>query len=115
MTTLKAMSSKLNVSINKTDTGYIVQSSESESQPIETGSSIESLMQTLKMLVSTHLDVETEQQSLPTTGQSLLNLFESITANISAEETQTLPQDGAEQHNRHFAQEGFTLLLSDRL
>jgi hypothetical protein len=95
------MSSKLNVSINKTDTGYIVQSSEKESQPIETDDSIESLMQTLKMLVSTHLDIETEHQPLATTGQSLLNLFESITANISVEETQNLPQDGAEQHDHY--------------
>jgi CCR4-NOT transcriptional regulation complex NOT5 subunit len=91
----------LNVTINKTDTGYIVRSSESESQLIETDASIESLMQTLKMLVSTHLDFATEQQPRPTTSQSLLNLFESITANASAEETQNLPKDGAEQHDHY--------------
>lgn len=91
------MSSRLNVSIEKTDRGYIIQSSEVEAQSIQAGT-IESLMQTLQTLISTYLDDRMEAQ---TTGQSLLQLFESVNTTLSTEEIQQLPQDGAEQHDHY--------------
>jgi predicted RNase H-like HicB family nuclease len=91
------MSSRLNVSIEKTDRGYIIQSSEVEAQPIQAGT-IESLMQTLQTLISTYLD---DRMEAKTTGQSLLQLFESVNTTLSTEEIQQLPQDGAEQHDHY--------------
>jgi hypothetical protein len=91
------MSSRLNVSIEKTATGYVVQSSDFEAQPIKIGT-IESLMQTLQSLISTQLDERAEAE---TTGQSLLQLFDGINATLTAEEIQQLPHDGAEQHDHY--------------
>ncbi len=38
---------------------------------------------------------------IQTTGDSILNLVENFTANLSEEEIQNLPTDGAEQHDHY--------------
>jgi len=41
------------------------------------------------------------QPEMATTGQSLLALFDSITADMTQEEIANLPTDGAEQHDHY--------------
>jgi predicted RNase H-like HicB family nuclease len=92
------MTSRINILIEKLDSGYIAKFPETEEQQIY-GESLDIVVNQLKPIIEDHL---TQEENQPvTTGQSLLQLFESITEGMTAEAIQELPTDGAEQHDHY--------------
>ena len=93
------MKSKVSIEIEKTSRGYSAYSPELEGFTAQ-GNSLDSVIDTLKQAIHSYWEKK-ESETSQTTGQSLLELFENITSDLTEEEIKNLPRDGAEQHDHY--------------
>lgn len=93
------MKVKVSIEIEKTETGYSAYSPEIDGCTAE-GNSLDSVIDAIKQAIHSYWDKE-EPETPQTTGQSLLELFANITADMTEEEIKNLPRDGAEQHDHY--------------
>lgn len=93
------MSSKISIKIEKNESGYSAYSPEIEGYRTE-GDSLDVVIDEIKEAIRLYLS-KTDNKATNTANQSLLELFESITADMTEEEIKQLPSDGAEQHDHY--------------
>jgi predicted RNase H-like HicB family nuclease len=93
------MKSKVSIEIKKTAKGYLAYSPEIEGFTAQ-GNSLDSVIDTIKEVIHSYWEKK-EPETSKTTGQSLLELFENITSDMTEEESKNLPRDGAEQHDHY--------------
>jgi predicted RNase H-like HicB family nuclease len=93
------MKSKVSIEIEKRERGYSASSSEIEGYIAE-GNSLDSVIDAIKQAIQSYWHQQ-EQETSKTTAQSLLELFENITADITETEINNLPRDGAQQHDHY--------------
>lgn len=93
------MSSKISIKIEKNESGYSAYSPEIEGYRTE-GDSLDVVIDEIKEAIRLYL-AKTDNKATNTANQSLLELFESITADMTEEEIKQLPSDGAEQHDHY--------------
>jgi hypothetical protein len=97
------MPDRISIVIEKIGQGYAAYSPEIANSQVQ-GSSFEDV--TAQIQVRAKDDLEPLPAAEPselenTTGQSLLALFDSITADMTPDEIAKLPADGAEQHDHY--------------
>jgi predicted RNase H-like HicB family nuclease len=92
------MNTKISIQIEQNETGYSAYSPEIAGCRVE-DNSLDGVIDQIKEAIKAYL----VQQSVEpqTTGQSLLELFEQVTGDMTDEEIKQLPKDGAEQHNHY--------------
>ena len=93
------MKSKVSIEIEKTERGYSAYSPEIEGCVAE-GNSLEEVVNTIKQAIQSYWN-QKEAEKTKTTAQSLLELFENVTADMSENERKNLPHDGAQQHDHY--------------
>jgi predicted RNase H-like HicB family nuclease len=93
------MTINLNLTIEKIHNGYRIISPELNNRQWQ-GDSFEKAFDELKQTLKEHLE-ETENSHKPTTGQSLLKLGAKFRENLSDEELDKIPHDGAQQHDHY--------------
>jgi predicted RNase H-like HicB family nuclease len=90
---------EINIQIQKSESGYSAYSPEISDRHIQ-GDSLDSVVNEIKEIIRVYL--ENDSQQIPkSTGESLLNLFDNITADMTPDEIDQLPKDGAEQHDHY--------------
>ena len=93
------MKTKVNIEIEKTEQGYSASSPEIEGCLVE-GNSLDSVIDAIKQAIQSYWEKK-EPETSPTTGQSLLELFQNITSDLTEADIKNLPRDGAEQHDHY--------------
>ena len=93
------MKLKVSIEIEKTESGYSAYSPEIEGCTAE-GDSLDSVIDPIKQAIHSYWDRK-EAETPQTTGQSLLELFKKINADLTEEEIKNLPRDGAQQHDHY--------------
>jgi predicted RNase H-like HicB family nuclease len=93
------MKSKVSIEIEKRERGYSASSPEIEGYIAE-GNSLDSVIDAIKQAIQSYWHQQ-EQETSKTTAQSLLELFENITADMTETEINNLPRDGAQQHDHY--------------
>jgi predicted RNase H-like HicB family nuclease len=93
------MKSKVSIEIEKREQGYSASSPEIEGYIAE-GNSLDSVIDAIKQAIQSYWHQQEEETS-KTTAQSLLELFENITADMTETEINNLPRDGAQQHDHY--------------
>lgn len=93
------MKSKVSIEIEKRERGYSASSPEIEGYIAE-GNSLDSVIDAIKQAIQSYWHQQEEETS-KTTAQSLLELFENITADMTETEINNLPRDGAQQHDHY--------------
>jgi len=101
------MKSKVSIEIEKRERGYSASSPEIEGYIAE-GNSLDSVIDAIKQAIQSYWHQQEEETS-KTTAQSLLELFENITADMTETEINNLPRDGAQQHDHYI----YGILKSD--
>jgi predicted RNase H-like HicB family nuclease len=89
----------VSIQIQKSESGYTAHSPEITGCQVH-GQSLDSVVNEIKELVREYLERTNHSPSM-STGQSLLTLFNEITADLTEEEIAQLPKDGAEQHDHY--------------
>jgi predicted RNase H-like HicB family nuclease len=93
------MDNKVSIIIEKNEHGYLVSFPELESQQLQ-DKSLDVVLKQLKETLNLQLK-PTQIAESPTTGQSILNLVQKFTADMTDDEISQLPTDGAEQHDHY--------------
>lgn len=93
------MKSKVSIEIEKRERGYSASSPEIDGYIAE-GSSLDTVIDAIKQAIQSYWHQQEEETS-KTTAQSLLELFENITADMTETEINNLPRDGAQQHDHY--------------
>ncbi len=93
------MVTKINIQIEKDESRYSAYCPEISGYRVE-ADSLDVVVDNLKEAVKLYLTKQ-EFQPANSTNQSLLDLFESITADMTTEGLNQLPADGAEQHDHY--------------
>ncbi|MCA2939390.1 MAG: hypothetical protein IM319_09550 [Microcystis sp. M113S1] len=91
------MKSKVSIEIEKREGKYSAYSPEIEGYIAE-GNSLYSVIDAIKQAIQSHWHQQ-EEESSKTTAQSLLELFENITAGMTETEINNLPRDGAQEQD----------------
>ena len=94
------MSTKVSVQIEKTALGYSAYSPEIQGSQVQ-GDTFESLVDALKPILADYLDQQNNQSEAKTTVKPIWEIAQEITSDMSEEEIQQLPSDGAEQHDHY--------------
>jgi predicted RNase H-like HicB family nuclease len=95
---MEVVMAEVSIRIEKTASGYSAYSPEISDHPVH-GESLDSVVNEVKELIRPYLN---QAEPAPaSTGQSLLALFDQITADMTEEEIAQLPRDGAEQHDHY--------------
>ena len=97
------MPDRINIVIEKNNQGYAAYSPEIADSQVQ-GDSLEDVTAQIQVRAKDYLEPLSAAESSElenTTGQSLLALFDSITADMTPEEIAKLPTDGAEQHDHY--------------
>jgi len=92
-------SSKISIQIERTTVGYSACSPEIDDSKVQ-GDSFENIADALKPILSTYLEQQ-EQQAKPKTDKPIWEIAQEITSDMTEEEIQQLPSDGAEQHDHY--------------
>ncbi|AKV66723.1 MULTISPECIES: type II toxin-antitoxin system HicB family antitoxin [Microcystis] len=93
------MKSKVSIEIEKREGKYSAYSPEIKGYIAE-GNSLDSVIDAIKQAIQSHWHQQ-EEESSKTTAQSLLELFENITAGMNETEINNLPMDGAQEHDHY--------------
>jgi predicted RNase H-like HicB family nuclease len=93
---LPSTNSRISIQIQKTAAGYSACSPEIEDSQVQ-GDSFENIVDALKSILSNYL----EQQAEPKTNRPIWEVAQEITSDMTEEEIQQLPSDGAEQHDHY--------------
>ena len=93
------MKSKVSIEIEKTERGYSAYSPSIEGCYVQ-GNSLEEVINSIKQTIESYWD-QKEEENTKTTAQSLLELFENVTADMTENERKNLPHDGAQQHDHY--------------
>ncbi|WP_026734640.1 type II toxin-antitoxin system HicB family antitoxin [Fischerella sp. PCC 9605] len=93
------MLDKVNILIEKKESGYLVSSPAIEGHQFQ-DDSLESVFERLKEVIKDYLET-TSTSHHQTTGESLINLVADFTKDMTEEEMNQLPTDGAEQHEHY--------------
>lgn len=91
------MSYKVNVSIEKTDSGYLAYCPELSEQTFQ-GDSLDLIFSELKTVIQA--DYQHQVSSKPKR-KPIWEIAQDLTQDITEDELQLLPVDGAEQHNHY--------------
>jgi len=97
------MPNRINIVVEKNEQGYAAYSPEIANSQVQ-GSSFEDVTAQIQVRAKDYLEqlpANGSSELENTTGQSLLELFDSITADMTPEEIAKLPTDGAEQHDHY--------------
>jgi predicted RNase H-like HicB family nuclease len=93
------MNSKINIQIEKTETGYFGYSPDIEDSQIQ-GDSYENILDAFKLLLGTHLGQQ-ENQTETRADRPIWEIAQDITKDMTEDEIRALPSDGAEQHDHY--------------
>ncbi len=93
------MKTKVSIEIEKTESGYSAYSPEIEGSVAE-GNSLGEVIYAIQQTIESYWQ-QKEEEKTKTTAQSLLDLFDSLTADMSESERKNLPNDGAQQHDHY--------------
>ena len=93
------MNTKVSIQIEKAEFGYFAHSPEIADSQVQ-GDTFDQVVNEIKAMIQAYLD-STSKPTPNSTGQSLLDLFDDITADMTADEIAQLPKDGAEQHDHY--------------
>jgi predicted RNase H-like HicB family nuclease len=94
---LTIMSYKVNVSIEKTDSGYLAYCPELSEQTFQ-GDSLDLIFSELKTVIQADYQ---HQVSSETKRKPIWEIAQDLTQDMTEDELQLLPVDGAEQHNHY--------------
>ncbi|NJL39965.1 MAG: hypothetical protein HC840_31885 [Leptolyngbyaceae cyanobacterium RM2_2_4] len=83
----------------RTTAGYSACSPEIDDSKVQ-GDSFENIVDALKPILSNYLEQQ-EQQAKPKTDKPIWEIAQEITSDMTEEEIQQLPSDGAEQHDHY--------------
>jgi predicted RNase H-like HicB family nuclease len=90
---------EVSIKIQKNESGYTANIPEISGQQIR-GKSLDSVVNEIKEMIQVYW--ETPGKPAPnSTGESLLDLFDEITADMTEYEIAQLPKDGAKQHDHY--------------
>lgn len=92
------MNAKINIQIERTQSGYSAYSPEIQGYQIN-GESLDNVVNEMKEKVRDYLGAE--KSASKSVGQSLLELFNDITEDMTEDEIAQLPKDGADQHDHY--------------
>lgn len=93
------MNSKVSIVIEKNENGYLVSFPELENQQFK-DSSFDAIITRLKETLSQQFTSSEPEQPL-TTGQSILDIVQKFAADMTDDEIEQLPIDGAEEHDHY--------------
>jgi predicted RNase H-like HicB family nuclease len=93
------MNSKVNIVIEKNETGYLVSFPELENQQFK-DPSFDAIITRLKEMLSQQF-TSSEPEKPMTTGQSILDIVQKFSADMTDDEINQLPIDGAEEHDHY--------------
>lgn len=91
------MNSKISIIIESNESGYLVSFPELENQQFQ-DKSLDAVLKQLKEMLSLQLE-PAQVVEQPTTGQSILKLVQKFAEDMTEDEINQLPTDGAEQHD----------------
>ncbi len=91
------MIDKISIVIEKTPDGYLVNFPEIESINHQY-SSLDGVLNRLKSTLTSHL-ISPENSREETTGESILKMVDKLTSDLTEEELENLPADGASEHD----------------
>ncbi|MEC4991403.1 MAG: hypothetical protein SAJ37_21930 [Oscillatoria sp. PMC 1068.18] len=94
------MSERLNVVIEKSESGYLASCPELSEDKFE-NDSLDVVFTQLKQFVQHHLNQPTESEKI---GQSILKMVTKFTEDMTEEEINQLPADAATQHDHYLYQ-----------
>ena len=94
------MSEKLNVVIEKSESGYLALCPELSEYKFE-NNSLDVVFTQLKQFVQQHLNQPAEREK---TGQSILKMVDKFKEDMTEEEVNQLPNDAAAQHDHYLYQ-----------
>lgn len=93
------MNAKISIQIEKTQSGYSAYSPEIEGSQVQ-GDSLESVVDALKIILSTYLKKQ-EHQIDSKTDRPIWEIAQEITQDMTEKEIRQLPSDGAQQHDHY--------------
>lgn len=93
------MNSKVNIVVERNESGYLISFPESENQQFQ-DQSFEAIIAKLKETLSQELS-SAQINVKPTTGQSLLRLAQRFAADMNEDEINQIPVDAAQNHDHY--------------